>query len=168
MALAWELPSKPPSEILEELQDKLNDGTLGLHRNDTINKIKYIDTNTSSNQKQTVPSFYTSPQPQTHTQNSYYTQPSKSWDKYSNKYANKNWETTNRWTYNNDGRIRPPMNYSYYENKYNNYGNNWNRKQDYQYDSYYKSPYRKPENQGQSSWTENGAQWWTKDTTPNR
>ncbi|XP_023161866.2 uncharacterized protein LOC111593379 [Drosophila hydei] len=36
-AVAWELPSKPPSELLENLRTRLNDGTLGtVRRNDTI------------------------------------------------------------------------------------------------------------------------------------
>ncbi|XP_037949761.1 protein kinase 4-like [Teleopsis dalmanni] len=44
-AVAWELPSKPPSEIVENFRDKLNDGTYGLtRRNDTLhNNIKYVD-----------------------------------------------------------------------------------------------------------------------------
>ncbi|XP_075144852.1 uncharacterized protein LOC142219952 [Haematobia irritans] len=44
VALAWELPSKPPSEILNDLTDRLKDGTLGTTRNDTITNIKYVDT----------------------------------------------------------------------------------------------------------------------------
>ncbi|XP_005188035.1 uncharacterized protein LOC101901708 [Musca domestica] len=44
VALAWELPSKPPSEILNDLTDRLKDGTLGTSRNDTISEIKYVDT----------------------------------------------------------------------------------------------------------------------------
>ncbi|TMW48671.1 hypothetical protein DOY81_006260, partial [Sarcophaga bullata] len=43
VALAWELPSKPPSEILDDLTERLKDGTLGTSRNDTVENIKYID-----------------------------------------------------------------------------------------------------------------------------
>lgn len=36
-AVAWELPSKPPSELLENLRTRLNDGTLGtVRRNDSV------------------------------------------------------------------------------------------------------------------------------------
>lgn len=36
-AVAWELPSKPPSELLDNLRTRLNDGTLGtVRRNDSI------------------------------------------------------------------------------------------------------------------------------------
>lgn len=36
-AVAWELPSKPPSELLEDLRTRLNDGTLGtVRRNDSV------------------------------------------------------------------------------------------------------------------------------------
>lgn len=36
-AMAWELPSKPPSEIIENFRHKLNDGTFGLiRRNDSV------------------------------------------------------------------------------------------------------------------------------------
>ncbi|EDV92527.1 GH18790 [Drosophila grimshawi] len=36
-AVAWELPSKPPSEILENLRTRLNDGTLGtVRRNGSV------------------------------------------------------------------------------------------------------------------------------------
>lgn len=48
VALAWELPSKPPSEILNDLTERLKDGTLGTTRNDTISNIKYVDTKTSN------------------------------------------------------------------------------------------------------------------------
>ncbi|XP_073819315.1 uncharacterized protein [Musca autumnalis] len=48
VALAWELPSKPPSEILNDLSERLKDGTLGTTRNDTISQIKYVDTKSSS------------------------------------------------------------------------------------------------------------------------
>lgn len=40
VALAWELPSKPPSEILNQLKMHLQKGTLGTIRNDTSD---YID-----------------------------------------------------------------------------------------------------------------------------
>lgn len=43
VALAWELPSKPPSEIFDDLAQRLQDGTLGTSRNDTVNNIKYVD-----------------------------------------------------------------------------------------------------------------------------
>lgn len=43
VALAWELPSKPPSEILDDLTERLKDGTLGTSRNDTVENIKYVD-----------------------------------------------------------------------------------------------------------------------------
>lgn len=43
VALAWELPSKPPSEILDQLKERLKDGTLGTTRNDTISHITYMD-----------------------------------------------------------------------------------------------------------------------------
>lgn len=116
VALAWELPSKPPSEIIEELQDKLNDGTLGLHRNDTFNKIKYINTPTSK-QKINIPSFY-QPSPT----NSHYKRPPHNYGNW-NEYSASNW------------KIRPEMNYSsYLQNKNDNYYNqfnytNFNRKQ---------------------------------------
>ena len=47
VALAWELPSKPPSEIFDDLTERLKDGTLGTSRNDTVENIKYIDKNKS-------------------------------------------------------------------------------------------------------------------------
>ncbi|XP_070063566.1 uncharacterized protein [Drosophila virilis] len=43
VALAWELPSKPPSEALEDLLDKLEDGTIDVSRNDTVSNITYVD-----------------------------------------------------------------------------------------------------------------------------
>ncbi|XP_037808477.1 uncharacterized protein LOC119601551 [Lucilia sericata] len=46
VALAWELPSKPPSEIFEDFTERLRDGTLGTSRNDTVKNIKYIDLKT--------------------------------------------------------------------------------------------------------------------------
>jgi len=36
VALAWELPSKPPSEELDDLLTKLEDGTIDISRNDTV------------------------------------------------------------------------------------------------------------------------------------
>lgn len=42
-ALAWELPSQPPSEAYEDLLTKLNDGTLDISRNDTVSNITYAD-----------------------------------------------------------------------------------------------------------------------------
>ncbi|XP_065354532.1 uncharacterized protein LOC135949003 [Calliphora vicina] len=44
-AVAWELPSKPPSEIIENFRTKLNDGTFGLsRRNDsTLQQLEYIN-----------------------------------------------------------------------------------------------------------------------------
>uniref|UniRef100_A0A1A9ZCI8 Uncharacterized protein n=1 Tax=Glossina pallidipes TaxID=7398 RepID=A0A1A9ZCI8_GLOPL len=46
VALAWELPSKPPSEILSDLRERLKDGTLGTTRNDTVSQITYADIKT--------------------------------------------------------------------------------------------------------------------------
>ncbi|KAM7362307.1 uncharacterized protein ACRADG_013071 [Cochliomyia hominivorax] len=43
VALAWELPSKPPSEIFEDFTERLKDGRLGTTRNDTFENIKYLD-----------------------------------------------------------------------------------------------------------------------------
>ncbi|KAM8705713.1 hypothetical protein ACLKA7_010073 [Drosophila subpalustris] len=43
VALAWELPSKPPSEALEDLLTKLDDGTIDISRNDTVSNITYVD-----------------------------------------------------------------------------------------------------------------------------
>ncbi|KAH8346123.1 hypothetical protein KR067_005904 [Drosophila pandora] len=43
VALAWELPSKPPSEELDDLLTKLEDGTLDISRNDTVSNITYVD-----------------------------------------------------------------------------------------------------------------------------
>lgn len=43
VALAWELPSKPPSEQLEEIRDKLNDGTLFLRKDENVNDLQYVD-----------------------------------------------------------------------------------------------------------------------------
>ncbi|KAH8359127.1 hypothetical protein KR093_004485, partial [Drosophila rubida] len=43
VALAWELPSKPPSEALEDLLNKLEDGTIDVSRNDTASNITYVD-----------------------------------------------------------------------------------------------------------------------------
>uniref|UniRef100_A0A1I8P4K0 Uncharacterized protein n=1 Tax=Stomoxys calcitrans TaxID=35570 RepID=A0A1I8P4K0_STOCA len=38
-AVAWELPTKPPSEIIENFRQKLNDGTFGLiRRNDSVHE----------------------------------------------------------------------------------------------------------------------------------
>ncbi|KNC21723.1 hypothetical protein FF38_03979 [Lucilia cuprina] len=48
VALAWELPSKPPSEIFEDLTERLRDGTLGTSRNDTVKNIKYINLKTKT------------------------------------------------------------------------------------------------------------------------
>lgn len=48
VALAWELPSKPPSEIFEDLTERLRDGTLGTSRNDTVENINYIDRKTKA------------------------------------------------------------------------------------------------------------------------
>ncbi|XP_065354529.1 uncharacterized protein LOC135948999 [Calliphora vicina] len=48
VALAWELPSKPPSEIFEDLTERLRDGTLGTSRNDTVENINYIDRKTKT------------------------------------------------------------------------------------------------------------------------
>ncbi|KAL5274675.1 hypothetical protein ACFFRR_001013 [Megaselia abdita] len=127
VALAWELPSKPPSEIIEELQDKLNDGTLGLHRNDTFNKIKYIDAK-HLNGKFQIPSFYKLSET-----SSIYTQPTKTstWDKYSNK----NWKATNPWIYGDDMVSNHSSSYQkvfdnyYNKNKYTkDYYSNFNRK----------------------------------------
>ncbi|XP_017844913.1 uncharacterized protein LOC108601525 [Drosophila busckii] len=43
-AVAWELPSKPPSEILDNLRTRLNDGTLGiLRRNDSVSQLNIGD-----------------------------------------------------------------------------------------------------------------------------
>lgn len=146
VALAWELPSKPPSEIIEELHDKLNDGSLGLHRNDTFNKIKYIETpKPSFNQKLNLPSFYSPSQT-----DSYYARPP--------IYSYKNWQNTNQWKNSNDIKTRPQMNYSdYYQNKYDNkynytyeYKTKFNRRKD-----------NKPSNYYMNSWTENDAHWKT-------
>uniref|UniRef100_A0A1A9WLP2 Uncharacterized protein n=1 Tax=Glossina brevipalpis TaxID=37001 RepID=A0A1A9WLP2_9MUSC len=46
VALAWELPSKPPSEILMDLKERLKDGTLGTTRNDTVSQVTYADIKT--------------------------------------------------------------------------------------------------------------------------
>ncbi|KAH8385850.1 hypothetical protein KR200_000410 [Drosophila serrata] len=43
VALAWELPSKPPSEELDDLLTKLEDGTLDISRNDTVSNITYVN-----------------------------------------------------------------------------------------------------------------------------
>jgi len=43
VALAWELPSKPPSEELDDLLTKLEDGTIDISRNDTVSNITYVD-----------------------------------------------------------------------------------------------------------------------------
>lgn len=43
VALAWELPSKPPSEALEDILNKLEDGTIDVSRNDTVSNITYVD-----------------------------------------------------------------------------------------------------------------------------
>lgn len=45
-ALAWELPSQPPSEAYEDLLTKLNDGTIDVSRNDTVSNITYADDST--------------------------------------------------------------------------------------------------------------------------
>ncbi|XP_013110051.2 uncharacterized protein LOC106088888 [Stomoxys calcitrans] len=63
VALAWELPSKPPSEILNDLTDRLKDGTLGTTRNDTITNIKYVDTKPTKNQSPPDNKYYTNLQP---------------------------------------------------------------------------------------------------------
>ncbi|KAH8414060.1 hypothetical protein KR222_003775 [Zaprionus bogoriensis] len=47
-ALAWELPSKPPSEAFEDLLNKLNEGTIDVSRNDTVSNITYVDDTTKS------------------------------------------------------------------------------------------------------------------------
>ncbi|XP_062124795.1 uncharacterized protein LOC133837897 [Drosophila sulfurigaster albostrigata] len=43
VALAWELPSKPPSEAVKDLLTKLDEGTLDISRNDTVSNITYVD-----------------------------------------------------------------------------------------------------------------------------
>ncbi|XP_039493958.1 uncharacterized protein LOC120453352 [Drosophila santomea] len=43
VALAWELPSKPPTEELDDLLTKLEDGTIDISRNDTVSNITYVD-----------------------------------------------------------------------------------------------------------------------------
>ncbi|XP_017968475.1 uncharacterized protein LOC108659850 [Drosophila navojoa] len=43
VALAWELPSKPPSEAIEDILNKLEDGTIDVSRNDTVSNITYVD-----------------------------------------------------------------------------------------------------------------------------
>ncbi|XP_037892074.1 uncharacterized protein LOC119638978 [Glossina fuscipes] len=60
VALAWELPSKPPSEILNDLRERLKEGTLGTTRNDTISQITYADTKTPARnywRQHTIKSF---------------------------------------------------------------------------------------------------------------
>lgn len=42
-ALAWELPSQPPGDALENLLTKLNDGTLDISRKDSVSNITYVD-----------------------------------------------------------------------------------------------------------------------------
>ncbi|KAH8414058.1 hypothetical protein KR222_003772, partial [Zaprionus bogoriensis] len=49
VALAWELPSKPPSEELDDLLNKLEDGTIDVSRNDTVSNITYVDDATNTN-----------------------------------------------------------------------------------------------------------------------
>ncbi|XP_001359129.3 uncharacterized protein [Drosophila pseudoobscura] len=53
VALAWELPSKPPSEELDDLLTKLEDGTLDISRNDTVSNITYVDDATETTTKAT-------------------------------------------------------------------------------------------------------------------
>ncbi|XP_068157355.1 uncharacterized protein [Drosophila tropicalis] len=55
VALAWELPSKPPSEELDDLLTKLEDGTIDISRNDTISNITYVDETTTV--KATTPNY---------------------------------------------------------------------------------------------------------------
>lgn len=60
VALAWELPSKPPSEILSDLRERLKEGTLGTTRNDTISQITYADIKTPAEnywRQNTIKSF---------------------------------------------------------------------------------------------------------------
>lgn len=52
VALAWELPSKPPSEAIEDILNKLEDGTIDVSRNDTVSNITYVD-DAQKNAKQT-------------------------------------------------------------------------------------------------------------------
>ncbi|XP_036333991.1 uncharacterized protein LOC118744781 [Rhagoletis pomonella] len=52
VALAWELPSKPQSEVIEEIANRLKDGRLEVRRNDTSTRITYVDT--KKNQTQTT------------------------------------------------------------------------------------------------------------------
>ncbi|XP_053966960.1 uncharacterized protein LOC128868658 [Anastrepha ludens] len=44
VALAWELPSKPQGEVIEEIANRLRDGRLEVRRNDTATDIIYVDT----------------------------------------------------------------------------------------------------------------------------
>lgn len=129
VALAWELPSKPPSEIIEELKDKLNDGSLGLHRNDTVNKIKYIDI-PSINNKYQIPSFY---------------KPSKT----KSYYFNKNWKTNDYLLYNNEVKTHPQMNFSnFYTAKYHP---KYAKHKNYSFNSWMENdPHWRSTNNGQS------------------
>ncbi|XP_062124794.1 uncharacterized protein LOC133837896 [Drosophila sulfurigaster albostrigata] len=43
VALAWELPSKAPSEAVDDLLNKLESGTIDVSRNDTVSNITYVD-----------------------------------------------------------------------------------------------------------------------------
>lgn len=53
VALAWELPSKPPSEIFDDFTERLKDGTFGTSRNDSVEKIKYTDLKSKSTTSKT-------------------------------------------------------------------------------------------------------------------
>ncbi|XP_011191214.2 uncharacterized protein LOC105217751 [Zeugodacus cucurbitae] len=44
VALAWELPSKPQGEVIEEIATRLREPTNDLRRNDTATHITYVDT----------------------------------------------------------------------------------------------------------------------------
>ncbi|XP_004519826.1 myb-like protein AA [Ceratitis capitata] len=49
VALAWELPSKPQGEVIEEIATRLRDPTNDLRRNDTASQITYLNTKKKSN-----------------------------------------------------------------------------------------------------------------------
>ncbi|KAH8384032.1 hypothetical protein KR009_011794 [Drosophila setifemur] len=77
VALAWELPSKPPSEELDDLLTKLEDGTLDISRNDTVSNITYVDdatsaTTTSKPQQEYKPHYIDLSLPPGSGSNSYY------------------------------------------------------------------------------------------------
>ncbi|XP_055852565.1 uncharacterized protein LOC129916573 [Episyrphus balteatus] len=117
-ALAWQLPSDAPSEIVQHLKDKLNDGTLGISRNDTIENIQYIDTKQKQQKYPQKSSYITT-----------YSNPSLLKPQSSSYFASNQFHPPMHTKYYNSGPIyytKPPQaSGNVLSRKYNNIANNY-------------------------------------------